>query len=192
MKLTKKIMMIEKSKRSNMCTNKEILIFIAVISILLYIEKINIVYCGTTSTETAVTQLQEFTRNLTDEEAEVFAREIQFQPNEGWDPQHNVEEIQRNNSIRWESVVIFVVATVVLYVIARHGDVIRDALFNLSLLSAQDIYTGMARVMHTMGRAVIFRLELATQAAELLNDPETARRVEIAMQTVRAMRELRR
>jgi|SRR3978361_36043 len=143
-------------KISNKYTSKEIITPLIVISILLYIEKVNIVYCGTISTETAITQLQEFTRNLTDEEAEVFAREIQFQPDEGWGPQHNVEEIQRNNSIRWESVVIFVVATVVLYVIARHGDVIRDALFNLSLPSTQDIYTGMARVMHTMGRAAIF------------------------------------
>lgn len=181
-------MMIEKSKRSNMCICKEILIFIGVISILLYIEKVNIVYCGTISTETVITQLQEFTRNLTDEEAEVFAQEIQFQLHEGWGPPYNVGEIERDNSIRWESVVIFVVATVVLYVIVRHGDVIREAFFNIPVPSAQDIYTGMARTMHNMSRAAIFRLELAEQGVQLLNDPDTARRVETAIRAVRTMR----
>jgi hypothetical protein len=166
-------------------TNKEILISLIIVSLLLYIERTNIIYCGSVADTTTVTQLQEFIHGLTDEEADEFARRIEFVPHQGWNVPH-AEEVVSTNPIRWESVAIFVIATTALFLVARYGEIIRDVLFNLP--SAQDIYTGMAQAMHNIGRATIFRQELATQAAQLLIDPETSRRLEFAIRAVRTMR----
>jgi hypothetical protein len=72
--------------------------------------------------------------------------------------------------------------------VARYGDTIRDTLFNISLPSAQDIYTGMAQTMYNLGRAAILRQELATQAGQLLINPESSAKVHTAIQAVNAMR----
>lgn len=168
-------------------TSKEIFASVILVGTLLYIERYNILYCGSVPNETTVTQLQEFIHGLTDEEADVFARQIQFIPNQGWIPQHDPEVI-RTNRIRWESVTIFILATTALFIAARYGQIIREVLFNISLPSAQDIYAGMAEAMNNLGRATIFRQELAAQAAHLLNDPETEQRVQTAIQAVRTMR----
>lgn len=101
-----------------------------------------------------------------------MACQIEFIPYQGWIPQHDPEVI-RTNPIRWESVAIFVIATTALFIVTRYEEIIRNALFNIPVPSAQDLFTGMAQAMHHLGRTAIFRQELATQAAHLLNDPET-------------------
>ncbi len=132
-------------KRSigKVATSKEILTSLITVSLLLYIERTRILYCGSIPDKTTVTQLQDFIQTLPDEEAEEFARRIEFVR----DVQY-AEEVVSVNPSRWESVAIFVIATTALFIAARYEEIIiRDAFVNLpnhvSLPSEQDIYAGM-------------------------------------------------
>jgi len=117
MKLTNNNLITKRSK-SYMRTSKEILYLIGVIGMLLYIEKVNIVYCGTIpSLETIRTGLQDFVADLTDEELRVFAHRLRLLPYQEGTFQPEVDEIVKNNYTRWKLVPIFVIATVVLYVV---------------------------------------------------------------------------
>lgn len=145
----------------------------------------NIAYCGTFGDSNATTELQdivwEMFENMNQEEVDEFGRRIHFrlEPRTGWHPDTNIAEMQRT---RMESIILFTMGTVVLFVISRYG---RDILHTLYGMGRDLIQDAIPQIIDNF----FPRQAVRDFTLRLLDTPEGRERV---MQTIQHINNLRR
>lgn len=166
-------------------------LFLLIILLVIIINK-NVVFCGDTTGPTSTTTLQEtvtdFVLNhMNADQLDAFNRHIGLRLPEGWEAAdyfHN-NVVEPSQTFNYTGFFIWLAASTALFIFSRWHTEIIEFLFSLPRRTVEilpDIYNGLTESMRALGREAAFRQYVANSAVEMLNNPETASRVQGAIE----------
>jgi len=137
--------------------------------------------------------IEEIIRGFNEEELIIFNEEM------GVDPRQLFNAIQENpqeqpifnQPNRYDALILFILATVALFIISRYGSTILEYLFDIARDMPGAVHrsiTGVIRIAVETGRIDAIYNFTTRQAHHFLNDPDTANRVVRGLQRVQQLR----